>query len=147
MCSPWLTLLIDQGFQDTQTSVFLRKILKKTNGLVLAEFFLIEPFGPSLWNNKNKSCLNKRKSFDASRNHKSSICWKSHVKVRNSHPLQVWTQLNKPFYKLGIIFHRTLSNVLKQSPRAVESKLYIPSTLNTDYRLWHTQLIVYTVKY
>ena len=27
------------------------------------------------------------------------------------------------------------------------SKLYIPSTLNTDYLLWHTQLIVCVVKY
>merc|ERR1719266_1921648 len=28
-----------------------------------------------------------------------------------------------------------------------ESKLYIPSTLNTDYLLWNTQLIVCAVKY
>ena len=28
-----------------------------------------------------------------------------------------------------------------------EAKLYIPSTLNTDYILWHTQLIVCAVKY
>ena len=27
------------------------------------------------------------------------------------------------------------------------AKLYIPSTLNTDYLLWHTQLIVCAVKY
>ena len=27
------------------------------------------------------------------------------------------------------------------------TKLYIPSTLNTDYLLWHTQLIVCAVKY
>ena len=27
------------------------------------------------------------------------------------------------------------------------SKLYIPNTLNTDYLLWHTQLIVCAVKY
>ena len=29
----------------------------------------------------------------------------------------------------------------------VSAKLYIPSTLNTDYLLWHTQLIVCAVKY
>ena len=29
----------------------------------------------------------------------------------------------------------------------VVPKLYIPSTLNTDYLLWHTQLIVCAVKY
>ena len=28
-----------------------------------------------------------------------------------------------------------------------ETKIYIPSTLNTDYLLWHTQLIVCAVKY
>ena len=28
-----------------------------------------------------------------------------------------------------------------------EAKLYIPSTLNTDYLLWHTQLIVCAVRY
>ena len=27
------------------------------------------------------------------------------------------------------------------------TKLYIPSTLNTDYILWHTQLIVWAAKY
>ena len=29
----------------------------------------------------------------------------------------------------------------------LQAKLYIPSTLNTDYLLWHTQLIVCAVKY
>ena len=30
---------------------------------------------------------------------------------------------------------------------SVQSYMYIPSTLNTDYLLWHTQLIVCAVKY
>ena len=28
----------------------------------------------------------------------------------------------------------------------IQAKLYIPSTLNIDLILWHTQLIVYAVK-
>ena len=38
-------------------------------------------------------------------------------------------------------------NSIRNSKFIVSPKLYIPSTLNTDYQLWHTQLIVCAVKY
>ena len=39
---------------------------------------------------------------------------------------------------------RGIKNVFK---KRLQPKLYIPSTLNTDYLLWHAQLIVCAVKY
>ena len=49
--------------------------LQKNNGDF--EFF---PFLPP-WNNKNKSCLNELKFWEASENHKSSICWKFQLSI------------------------------------------------------------------
>ena len=40
-----------------------------------------------------------------------------------------------------------VQEVQKWSSFMLDSKLYIPSTLNTDSLLWHTQLIVCAVKY
>ena len=33
------------------------------------------------WNNENKSCLNELKFWEASENHKSSICWKFQLSI------------------------------------------------------------------
>ena len=38
------------------------------------------------------------------------------------------------------------SNLLLLTNNMMHSKLYIPSTLNIDLILWHSQLIVYAVK-
>ena len=43
------------------------------------------------------------------------------------------------YKKMNTNFKRTLVSLRKSEP---PTKLYIPSTLNTDYLLWHTQLIV-----
>ena len=41
------------------------------------EFFPLVP----PWNNENKSCLNELKFWEASKNHKSSICWKFQLSI------------------------------------------------------------------
>ena len=49
---------------------------------------------------------------------------------------------NKEFQNGQVLKHWFL-----EEERGAIAKLYIPSTLNTDYLLWHTQLIVCAVKY
>ena len=58
--------------------------------------------------------------------------------------------------KLGKVFLGSSPGLLKKFHRnwlkanwrhfVCKAKLYIPSTLNIDLILWHTQLIVFTVK-
>ena len=43
--------------------------------------FLIFSLWSPLWNNRNKSCLNELKFWEASENHKSSICWKCQLSI------------------------------------------------------------------
>ena len=43
-------------------------------------FFDFFPLVP-LWNNENKNCLNELKFWEASENHKSSICWKFQLSI------------------------------------------------------------------
>ena len=45
--------------------------------IVFLNFSLWSP----LWNNENKSCLNELKFWEASENHKSSICWKFQLSI------------------------------------------------------------------
>ena len=70
------------------------------------------------------------------------------AKVRKSVPKKMVvfpynsvTTLKLYFDVIAIIF------VGKEKEVTLEAKFYIPSTLNTDYLLWHTQLIVCAVKY
>ena len=48
------------------------------------EFFPLVP--PALWNNGNKRCPNKLKFWEASKNHKSSICWKFQLSISCGDP-------------------------------------------------------------
>ena len=43
--------------------------------------FLMFSLWSPLWNNENKSCLNELKFWEASENHKSSICWKFQLSI------------------------------------------------------------------
>ena len=52
----------------------------KKQWIVLAGI-LIFSFGPPPWNNENKSCLNELKFLEASKNHKSSICWQFQLSI------------------------------------------------------------------
>ena len=68
--------------------------------LVFEVFFLWSPLG----NYEKKSCLNKLKFWEASRNQKRSICWKFQLSIslgRQKSPstIQPGQQLNKPFWK------------------------------------------------
>ena len=53
------------------------KIPAKTIYCFFFEFFPLVP----LWNNENKSCLNELKFWEASENHKSSICQKFQLSI------------------------------------------------------------------
>ena len=61
-------------------------------------FFLWSPFG----NYEKKSCLNKLKFWEASRNQKRSICWKFQLSIslgtqKSPSTIQAWAKLNKLF--------------------------------------------------
>ena len=43
-------------------------------------FFNFSLWSP-IWNNENKSCLNELKFWEASENHKSSLCWKFQLSI------------------------------------------------------------------
>ena len=50
-----------------------------------------------------KSCLNKLKFWEASRNLKRSLCWKFQLSIslgtqKSSSTIQAWAKLNKPFW-------------------------------------------------
>ena len=61
--------------------LFPKEKIKKTMRLGgILNFSLWSP----LWNNENKSCLNKLKFWQASENHKSSTCWKFQLSNQKS---------------------------------------------------------------
>ena len=60
-------------------------------------------FWSPLGNYEKKSCLNKLKFWEASRNQKRSICWKFQLSIslgtqKSPSTIQAWAKLNKPFY-------------------------------------------------
>jgi hypothetical protein len=76
--------------------------------------------------------------------------------VQKQNP-DLWSRLSKTYghkgckYKMRPALDRNecCKNFERGSTKTIlkaTSKLYIPSTLNIDLILWHTQLIVYAVK-
>ena len=65
--------------------------------VILADFWGLQifPKGPSLWNNKNKSCLNDSKFWEVSENSKTSkyrnISWGTQKSAKTPHSGQYWS--------------------------------------------------------
>ena len=65
------------SFRQLLFSLFHRGTKGKNSKSIVFFFFWIFP----LWNNENKSCLYELKFWEASENHKSSICWKFQLSI------------------------------------------------------------------
>ena len=84
--------------------------VEKFKKTILCRDFQFFPFVPP-WNNENKNCLNELKFWEASEDHKSSICWK---------------------FQLSILWNL---EICQDAPNLGQDDLVL-STQETDWFLW-----------
>ena len=97
-CCKQLQNLLKSWSQKLYKCIFVLLEAAVRSMLFFSTFFLRFPLG----NYDKKSCLNKLKFWEASRNQKRSRCWKFQVSIslgtqKSPSTIQAWAKLNKPF--------------------------------------------------